>query len=151
MRFQTYFNSLSESECDNFVSHCQLVSESFENNTFKEFCLETSTLDELCNDFDEFNRKCCQENPTFAFWSVYIEMVEVLLLYIRATRTSDRALHLSALRSMIPWFFITDRINCARYSPCYWLEMSCLDKTHPCKCITIYSFLSISIGLDKCN
>ena len=151
MRFQTYFKSLSESECDKFVSYCQLVSESSENDTFKEFCLETSTLDESYNDFDEFNRKSCQKNPTFAFWSVYIEMVEVLLLYIRGTRTTDWALHLSALRSVIPWFFVTDRISYARYSPCYWLEMSCLDKTHPCKCITIYSFLSISIDLDKCN
>ena len=136
MRFQTYINSLSESESEEFFSHCQFLTECFENDTFKEFCLETNTLDEVYCNFDEFNKKRCQENPTFAFWSVYIEMVQVLLLYIRATRTSDWALHLSALRSMIPCFFATDRINYARYSPCYWLEMSCLDETHPCKCIT---------------
>ena len=59
--------------------------------------------------------------------------MQLLLTFIRATRTSDWKLHLSTLRSMIPWFFATDRINYSRYAPCYWLEMSLLPKTHPCK------------------
>ena len=40
---------------------------------------------------------------------------------------------------MIPWFFATDRINYSRYALCYWLEMSLLPKTHPCKLLTLVS------------
>lgn len=83
--------------------------------------------------YDSFVMAQSKENSTFAYWSTYLEMIQLLLLFIRATRTSNWELHLSALRSMIPWFFATDRINYARYAPCYWLEMISLGSTHPCK------------------
>ena len=75
-------------------------------------------------------------NPTFHFWSSYIEMVQLLLLYIRATRTSNWHLHLQVVRLMLPWFFVTDRTHYSRYLPCYLIEMLTLAETHPCK----YSF-----------
>ena len=71
------------------------------------------------------------KSPTFAFWSSYIEMVELLLLFIRATRTTDWSLHLSAIRSMLPWYFGYDRVNYSRYLSLYWLEMSSIHVTHP--------------------
>lgn len=58
-------------------------------------------------------------------------MVELLLLFIRATRSSDWKLHLSALRSMLPWYFGYDRVNYARYACVYWLEMSTIEISHP--------------------
>ncbi len=83
--------------------------------------------------YDIFVKKRSEENPLFSFWSKYIEMVQLLLLYIRATRTTDWYLHLSSLKSMIPWFFATDRVNYSRYASCFWLEMMCLERTNPCK------------------
>ena len=120
--------------------------------------------------YDKFIETRCEESPLFAFWSNYIEMVQILRLFIRATRTSNWDLHLSSLRSMIPWFFSCDRVNYARYSSCYWLEMMCLDKTHPCKffvwinhihrgvtrtliggeCIFIYSCCARRISFEIC-
>ena len=76
---------------------------------------------------------------TFEFWCTYIEMVQLLLTFIRATRTTDWKLHLSAVRAMLPWYFAYDCINYARYMSAYWLEMMCLDETHPGKEIT-YSY-----------
>ncbi|XP_028417357.1 uncharacterized protein LOC114541751 [Dendronephthya gigantea] len=32
---------------------------------------------------------------------------------------------------MIPWFFVTDRVNYSRYAPCYWMEMMRLEQTNP--------------------
>ena len=52
-------------------------------------------------------------------------------MFIRATRQVDWDLHLSAFRSMIPWFFACDKVNYARYGSAYWLEMTSLEKTHP--------------------
>ena len=52
-------------------------------------------------------------------------------MFIRATRQIDWNLHLTAFRSMIPWFFACDKVNYARYGSAYWLEMTSLEKTHP--------------------
>ena len=72
-----------------------------------------------------------KKNPTFALWLNYIEMVQVLLMFLRATREDDWELHLSSVRSMLPWFFVTDRVHYARYGTVYWLEMLCLEASHP--------------------
>jgi hypothetical protein len=56
-----------------------------------------------------------------------------MMKFIRATRESDWFLHLSTLRSMLPWFFAADRVNYSRYASVYWLEMNALEETHPSK------------------
>ena len=72
-----------------------------------------------------------KRSKTFQFWSSYINMIGMLLSFIRATRTTNWSLHLSSVRRMLPWFFAYDRINYARYLTVYWLEMMSLERTHP--------------------
>ncbi len=133
MRFETFEKSLSSTPSNNqFHTIGISVLEDSKREMFTEICT-SERVNVTKRDYDEFVEKRSEENPTFAFWSKYIDMVQLLLLYIRATRTSDWKLHLSSLRSMIPWFFATDRVNYSRYAPCYWLEMLCLERTHPCK------------------
>ena len=90
-------------------------------------------FNQLWLSFLSFAQKKAEKSPTFALWLSYIQMVQVLLLFIRATRENNWDLHLSAVRSMLPWFFAADRVHHARYGTAYWLEMSCLDETNPCK------------------
>jgi hypothetical protein len=78
-----------------------------------------------------FAQSEAEKKPTFALWLNYIEMVQVLLIFLRATRENNWDQHLSAVRSMLPWFFVTDRVHYARYGSVYWLEMFCLEITHP--------------------
>ena len=78
-----------------------------------------------------FSTSEAEKKPTFALWLNYIQMVEVLLMFLRTTRENDWDLHLSAVRSMLPWFFVTDRVHYARYGTAYRLEMLCLETTHP--------------------
>jgi hypothetical protein len=133
MRFEAFEKSLSSTPSNNqFHTIGISVLEDSEREMFTEICT-SERVNVTKRAYDEFVEKRSEENPTFAFWSKYIDMVQLLLLYIRATRTSDWKLHLSSLRSMIPWFFATDRVNYSRYAPCYWLEMLCLERTHPCK------------------
>ena len=132
LRFLAFLQSLPEAEAQKSdVLGRQLV-DAAKRGTIPDACT-TSDFSTLKNAFDEYVAKRKEENPTFALWSTYIDVVQLLLLFIRATRTSDWNLHLSALRSMLPWFFATDRVNYSRYASCYWLEMSCLASTHPCK------------------
>ncbi|KAJ8034972.1 hypothetical protein HOLleu_22028 [Holothuria leucospilota] len=58
-------------------------------------------------------------------------MVQLLMLFIRATREVNWELHLSTVRSMLPWFFACDRVHYSRYLPVYWLEMKNLRDSQP--------------------
>ena len=104
LRLMAFYNTLKENEAESM-------------NTFGVKLLN-SYNDASCNDadglmqdgalgvwkyrYDSFVKECSEKNPTFAFWSTYMQMVQLLLEFIRATRTSDWQLHLSTLRSMIP-------------------------------------------------
>ncbi|CAH1248853.1 Hypp8457 [Branchiostoma lanceolatum] len=65
------------------------------------------------------------------FWMSYIEMVEIMLNLVGASREGDWELHLSAISQMIPWCFAYDHTNYARYLPAYLFDMSHLNETHP--------------------
>ena len=93
--------------------------------------LQSTKLQEIMDDFSVYTKTKSASNKTMAYWLLYIQMVQILLLFIRATRENDWQLHLSAVRSMLPWFFAADRVNYARFGSMYWFEMISLDKTHP--------------------
>ena len=62
------------------------------------------------------------------FWLSYMDMVEILLGLIRASREGAWMLHLSSVRSMTPWCF---DLNYSRYLPYCYTHMSQLPTTHP--------------------
>ena len=64
------------------------------------------------------------------FWMSHVNMVEVMLGVIRASREGDWKLHLESIREMIPWCFAYDKLNYARYLPYYYAQMSRLAIDH---------------------
>ena len=58
-------------------------------------------------------------------------MVQLLLQFIKAERTGDWPLHLSATAGMTPHFFAMDRPNYSRWLPVYLADMNLLPVTHP--------------------
>jgi len=66
-----------------------------------------------------------------ALWIQYLDMVEILLALIRATREGNWGLYLTALRKVIPWCFAYDHMNYARYLTAYYSTMLILKETHP--------------------
>lgn len=81
--------------------------------------------------YDMFVQNERAKSPVFDFWSSYIDMVQTLLLSLRATREGNWLLHLSSCKEMAVWFHAYDRINYERYLPAYILEMEELSTTHP--------------------
>ena len=90
---------------------------------------EMPELDELRLKFDEFGKQ--SSNKMTAYWRSYIEMVGLLLRFIRSTREGDWSLHLACVRDMLPWMFAYDRTNYSRYLPVYWCDMMSLKEEHP--------------------
>ena len=83
---------------------------------------------ELQRDFSRFKS---YSGPNETFWSDFIEMVLLLLSFIRSTRTSNWLMHIQCLQEMLPWMAAYDRTNYARYVPLYILDMLQLPETHP--------------------
>ena len=57
------------------------------------------------------------------FWWNYMEMVGMLLLFIRAQREGNWDLHLYSFKMMLPYFFRYDHVNYARWGVVYVDEM----------------------------
>ena len=61
----------------------------------------------------------------------YVDLVEILLRLLRASREGNWKLHLHHIRAMIPWCLAHDKPNYARYLPVYYAQMTRLVEDHP--------------------
>ena len=129
MRLAAYINTLPTEESDSLIKLFNSAAQQFPKDNHTNIIMS----DQFTNFVSSYNAYVADQSvksPTFSFWSSYIRMVELLLTFLRATRTSDWELHLASVRFMLPWFFAYDRTNYARYLPVYWLEMVNLPQTH---------------------
>ena len=95
-------------------------------------------FDALCNStqslrllLSRFKSESCESSQLFKFWNSYVEMVLVLLRFIRAEREGDWRLHLASTAEMTPYFFSMDRTNYSRWLPVYIADMHLLEDTAP--------------------
>ena len=130
VHFKAFLSTMTEAEQ---IQTCNVIKDMTEKYPEDAFlaAVKSDEFNQICERYAEYVNQGNSACKTFALWSSYIEMVQQLLLFVRATRTTDWDLHLSAVRSMLPWFFARDRVNYARYLPLYWLEMLCVQDTHP--------------------
>ncbi|PFX14895.1 Uncharacterized protein K02A2.6 [Stylophora pistillata] len=90
-----------------------------------------SCVKSLTSVLEAFRSEEREKSKAFCFWEVYINMVLVLLQFIKAERTGNWKLHLTATAAMVPHFFAMDRINYARWLPVYLSVMNMLETNHP--------------------
>jgi hypothetical protein len=82
--------------------------------------------------FDRYLDHLRESNgPLSQFWMSYLDMVDILLGMIRASREGNWLLHMDAIRKMIPWSFAYDKRNYAKYLTVYYGEMSTLSTDQP--------------------
>ena len=55
--------------------------------------------------FEEANKSVRSTSRLGQFWMTYIDMVQLVPCFIRATRTGNWPLHLAYLHRMLLWFF----------------------------------------------
>jgi len=64
-----------------------------------------------------------QKNVNFRFWCSYLQMVQILLLFVRAQREGNWGLHLSSFTAMLPLFMRYDHLHYSRWGTIYVNEM----------------------------
>ncbi|PIK39062.1 hypothetical protein BSL78_24089 [Apostichopus japonicus] len=130
LRWLAFLDTLNDQQREEIRMVLADLHESYLSNTILDFVRmdELKMLQQQCQ---QFISRHSAVNPTFALWSSYLEMVQLLLPFFRATREGNWEVHLSTVRSMLPWFFACDRVHYSRYLPVYWLEMKNLLESRP--------------------
>ena len=97
-----------------------------------EHVLESELVQQWKNCFQEHVTDIRRNGSDLAkFWITYLQLCELLLDLIYATRTGNLELHLSCVEAVIPWTFAYDRQNYARYLIPYLNDMSALPTIMP--------------------
>ena len=68
---------------------------------------------------------------TAQFWIGYMDLIWLILTFIRATKETNYNLHLTTLYKLCPMFFAYNHQNYSRYIPAYLVTMINLPDTHP--------------------
>jgi len=105
LRFEAFLQTCTEEELHAITSTTENLAQSFLQMTLN-VALESNQFQVIRQKYDDYVSKGNETNVNFAFWSSYLHLVQILMLFVRATREGDWPLHLSALRSMVPWSFI---------------------------------------------
>ena len=90
-----------------------------------------SEMKELLAIFKTFREEFSCKSHLFTFWNEYITMVLLLLQFLKAERTGDWSLHITATSEMTPFFFAMDRQNYAKWLLIYLADMAALSSKHP--------------------
>ena len=101
-------------ECLSLINCCQRESNDLASLKTS-FGLLCDKLPQLQQIFARFCTEASQQSKLFHFWNMYIDIVLLLLRFIRAEREGSWKLHLKAVAEMVPYFFSMDRINYSRY------------------------------------
>ncbi|XP_072162941.1 LOW QUALITY PROTEIN: uncharacterized protein [Diadema setosum] len=128
LRWQSFMCTLEEERQHRYREEVSSLQGSFPSEFTNH--IQGEVYQAMVKEYDNFIEEG-KKDATFNFWSSYLEMVENVLLFIRATREGDWQLHLASVRALLPWMFAYDRTNYARYLPVYWMEMSQLPTTYP--------------------
>ncbi|XP_070548281.1 uncharacterized protein [Ptychodera flava] len=129
LRFNEFLDSLTEEEHLPVIAYLLDLRDSYPHS-FTD-AVNTEEMKQLQQKYTDHIQKCCESNVNYAFWSSYLNMVQLLLLFIRGTREGDWHLHLAAIRQMLPWYFAYGKVNYSRYLPVYLQEMLALPQAHP--------------------
>lgn len=125
-----------EVEVEKLAQHVADLFKKRDNSEREDICDAVGTLADYLrgNDIQDLLKEFSShhaDNPNFKLWSQYMEMIEILLDFIRAQRDGNWGLHLEAFSAMLPWFTIYDHTNYARWGPIYLADMKLLEKTAP--------------------
>ena len=108
-----YLPPFMEDQCLALIDCCQrsVVDKSSLQTSFGKLCDKLTHVMPL---FERFCQEAGEQSKLFKFWSMYIDIVLVLMRFIRAEREGSWELHLNSAAEMLPYFFSMDRVNYSR-------------------------------------
>ena len=65
------------------------------------------------------------------FWCIALEIEITILLFVKFPREGNFPLYVETLEKLVPWMFVLDHNNYARWLPIHIRNMATLEKQHP--------------------
>lgn len=106
-------------------------SDIFDGSLLPEDVTECRDVQAIFEIIDSKLKELSIESRTARLWAQYIEMLEIVLLYIRAERVGDWNLHLFCVQSMLPYFHAAGHLNYAKTAHIYLQRMLSLRESLP--------------------
>ena len=72
-----------------------------------------------------------RESRTASLWLQYMDMIDILRLFIKAERTENWGLHFKAMQNMLPFFAAAGHNLYLKSGYVYLQQMADLEKTNP--------------------
>lgn len=82
LRFQAFLDSVSDEESASVFSVVSDLLNNFPSDNFQEK-LAAEPFSEILDKYEDFVAKESECNPTFSLWSTYLEMIGILLQFVR--------------------------------------------------------------------
>ena len=92
---------------------------------------EAAEFKEYVNKLYDFEEALMSESVMWRFWKSYLDMWELFLCIIYATRSGDWELYVESIRSILPWVFAYDRQSYARYLTLHFMNLLNLEENYP--------------------
>ena len=149
LRWESFGEWLAQENSAQDINHSMIIEAiaKLQQETSMDHFEEVLHLPEFLKAFQQYQVYCLKyDGPMKSFWSSYLDMVSLLLCFIRATREANWHLHVACVKAMLPYFHSYDRQNYARYLPVYWAEMVRLEKTHP---MAFQEFTNGNFGVQR--
>ena len=74
----------------------------------------------------KWRKEMSAKSPTFAYWDLVIRLELLVLTFVRSHRERNFDLYIEALDALVPWFFVFDHHNYARWVPVHIRDMKTL-------------------------
>ena len=126
----TFMDTQTAEEKDKFIALSKSLYYTFPKTQFQHLCT-SSDFKKFENKLSLFILERCSQFSTFAFWMSYLNMADLSLNFVRATRIRDWALNLQSAVEMVCWYLAYDHLNYARYLSVYIYEMLAVPDTNP--------------------
>ena len=93
--------------------------------------VSSKELQNYCTDLLTFKDKLAEDSLLAKFWLSFLEMCEVLLNLLYATRADKWQLYLEAVKNTLPWFFAYDLTNYSRFLTAHYEDLNSLEGEFP--------------------
>ena len=80
---------------------------------------------------EEWKDAMSKRSPQFHYWSSVLNLELICLRLVRAFREGNFSLYIDALRQILPWMFVMDHSNYAKWLSVHYRDMCVLQSTHP--------------------
>ena len=87
--------------------------------------------EETSLEFDKWTQEKSSQHPQFSYWNTTMKLQHILLKFLKAQREGDFPDYVDSLRAIVPWMFILDHWNYARWMSVHIYDLELLEKTCP--------------------